>query len=180
MTAAITIRAATPDDAGAFLAHMKRLLNDPELAKKFARVRFEPTVEQMRENIREYYATLDNWTLLIAELNNQVIGSLSIHGGKTEDDRHSGLLSLYIEPEWRGHGLGKTLMGRTIEWAKETGILRRIELDVVSTNTPAVHLYEEHGFKTIRRRPLFDSTSNTVTAEIWIMELWLSPQEEKR
>jgi ribosomal protein S18 acetylase RimI-like enzyme len=52
-----------------------------------------------------------------------------------------------VQKEWRARGVGSTLLAQAIEWAKATGIVKRIELFVYARNTAAIHLYKNFGFK---------------------------------
>ena len=37
-------------------------------------------------------------------------------------------------------------MAQAIHWARQSGVLTRIELLVITENEPAIHLYEKFGF----------------------------------
>jgi len=39
------------------------------------------------------------------------------------------------------------MVQRAIDWAKNAGIVKRIELEVYTPNKPAIHLYEKFGFE---------------------------------
>jgi GNAT superfamily N-acetyltransferase len=56
-----------------------------------------------------------------------------------------------IAPEWRGQGHGAAIMRALIERARVAG-LRRLQLEVLESNTAAHHLYERLGF--VEERPL--------------------------
>jgi RimJ/RimL family protein N-acetyltransferase len=50
-----------------------------------------------------------------------------------------------LKPYW-GKGVGSLLLKALIDYAKSTGIIETIYLDVVSENTRAIKLYEKFGF----------------------------------
>lgn len=50
------------------------------------------------------------------------------------------------KPYW-GLGIGKLLLKYLIDWAKGTGIIRKINLRVRSDNEKAIKLYEKYNFK---------------------------------
>ena len=62
----------------------------------------------------------------------------------------SRLAGMAIVPEARGQGVGRSVMDDLIEQARERGD-RRIVLEVIEQNEPAVRLYEACGFTRIRR-----------------------------
>jgi ribosomal protein S18 acetylase RimI-like enzyme len=60
---------------------------------------------------------------------------------------HCGTLGIGLLPEFRGKGIGRRLMRRTIDAAFAFG-LTRIELTVRENNTNAIALYKSLGFET--------------------------------
>lgn len=56
-----------------------------------------------------------------------------------------GLEDLFVSEEARGSGLGRAMLEKAIERARERGC-RRMELDTNEENKPARALYERHGF----------------------------------
>ncbi len=66
---------------------------------------------------------------------------------------HCGVLGMGLLPPFRGQGIGKRLMLRTLEAAKAFG-LQRIELTVRENNKNAIALYRSVGFETegVQRR----------------------------
>lgn len=64
--------------------------------------------------------------------------------------RHqAGIRSVYLQPAYRGHGLGRKLVGAAIDYAREQPHLEVLRLDVDSENTAAYELYKALGFVTI-------------------------------
>jgi ribosomal protein S18 acetylase RimI-like enzyme len=67
----------------------------------------------------------------------------------------SRLAGMAVVPEVRGRGIGKFLTKRLIAESMERGD-RRMELEVIEANAPAVTLYEKEGFRTLRRLLSYD------------------------
>jgi putative acetyltransferase len=79
----------------------------------------------------------------VAVHNDRVIGSVAIRlldGGTAAE-----LKRMYLQPEHRGRGLGRTLLNHAIHWAKDRGC-RSIALDTSTATTAAQRLYESAGF----------------------------------
>lgn len=70
-----------------------------------------------------------------------------IRGTPDEQSEQIGwLVSMWVAPAQRRLGLGSRLVEQIIQWGKDRG-LQGLKLDVTSTNTPAIRLYESCGFK---------------------------------
>jgi RimJ/RimL family protein N-acetyltransferase len=82
----------------------------------------------------------------------RVVGMLDIWAGGRANDRHAGRLGMSVARDWRGRGVGRRLMQAAIAEARKWDGFRRIELDVVSWNAPAIALYESLGFVVEGRR----------------------------
>ncbi len=61
-------------------------------------------------------------------------------------DRHAHIFLLYVAPDHRRLGLGRTLMGQAEDWAQARGD-RKISLQVFNHNVPALSLYESLGYQ---------------------------------
>jgi RimJ/RimL family protein N-acetyltransferase len=90
--------------------------------------------------------------MLVVETEGEIIGEISVRGGQRAANRHVVGLGIDVRKEWRDQGLGTALMRRAMEWARATGIVRRIELEVFVHNTRALHVYEKLGFKVEGRK----------------------------
>ena len=75
----------------------------------------------------------------------EVVGWCDISPGKSEGFTHCGTLGMGVLRDHRRQGIGTRLMERTISAAKARDI-ERVELEVYSSNTPAISLYEKRGF----------------------------------
>jgi phosphinothricin acetyltransferase len=62
--------------------------------------------------------------------------------------QHVADFSVYVERGWRGKGLGRRLLDRLIEIAREIGY-HKMMLSAFPFNTSGVALYERMGFRTI-------------------------------
>jgi ribosomal protein S18 acetylase RimI-like enzyme len=63
------------------------------------------------------------------------------------------LAGMWVDPRFRGAGVGQALVDAVIAHARAAG-KRRVVLDVVADNTPAAGLYERAGFvRTGRKAP---------------------------
>lgn len=91
-------------------------------------------------------AQSDNQIILLAFLNDELVGVINITADQRPRVRHIGDVFLGIKKAYWGNGLGSILMEEAIEWAQSSGSISRLQLTVQKRNTAAVHLYEKMGF----------------------------------
>jgi RimJ/RimL family protein N-acetyltransferase len=147
----IVIREARPEDAEALIAHVQQLTEEPDIDVPLEPGEFTYTPEQERKIIQEY-AEADNAAFFVALSDGQIVGVLTIHGGKRKRTRHAASFGISVRRESRNQGVGNTLLLAAIAWARQGGIIKRIELHVYARNQTAIHLYEKHGFRIEGRR----------------------------
>jgi ribosomal-protein-alanine N-acetyltransferase len=80
-------------------------------------------------------------------------GILSMGAGEAH------LLNICVDPAYRGHGLGRHLLGRLVDIARWNGA-ERLFLEVRPSNPLAKTLYESVGFSEIGRRPRYYPARN--------------------
>jgi RimJ/RimL family protein N-acetyltransferase len=142
----VLIREAQPEDAAAGIAHFRRIFSEPGINLITEADEFLPTVEMESRIIRDMIRA-DNSIFLVAEIDGQIVGILTLEGGKRRNVRHAAVLGITVAREWRGIGIGRRLMEYAIRWARESGILTRIELHVFARNEGAIRLYQACGFE---------------------------------
>ena len=62
------------------------------------------------------------------------------------------VLSLAVDPAWRGHGVARALLEGGLDYLRRRGA-PRVKLEVLDDNTPACHLYETFGFRPVGEVP---------------------------
>lgn len=77
---------------------------------------------------------------------NEVKGWCDIIPKSIPEFSHVGVLGMGILPEYRGRGLGKKILDKTINHVKKINKLEKIELVVFESNINAIKLYKEFGF----------------------------------
>ena len=147
----VIIREAKPSDATQIIAYMNRLSEEPNSNIEISPGEFDRTVEEEAGFLAEF-ATSDNSVYLVAEHNGKIVGLLNCRGSNRAAIRHAVTLGMSVDQDWRGQGIGSQLMVRAIEWAKNTGTVKRIELAAFARNTIAIQLYEKFGFVLEGRR----------------------------
>lgn len=70
---------------------------------------------------------------------------IAIADGYAQDDATVDLAGMWVQPKQRGRGIGRRLLEAVSDWAATRGA-NRLALTVVTTNDPALALYERAGF----------------------------------
>ena len=85
---------------------------------------------------------------LVAVAEGRVVGSAGLHMAGTSLRRsHVRMLGIGIASGWQGHGVGRMLIARLLDWADNWAGVLRVELTVHADNDRAVALYRAAGFK---------------------------------
>jgi putative acetyltransferase len=96
------------------------------------------------EEIDIQYNTPDGGLILIIDsLTSKEVGCAGI---RKSEENIAELKRMFIKEEHRNKGLGKELLQRAIELAKELGY-KKIRLDTLDTMRSAIALYEKFGFR---------------------------------
>jgi ribosomal protein S18 acetylase RimI-like enzyme len=113
---------------------------------------FDTTMADKEELIVDL-AAAPNAVFLIARRQRQVVGFLTIQGGRLQRMKHVGKLEVMVSPAARGAGVGKALMIACLDWAENNDMLEKVGLAVFETNSRAIALYHSFGFEEEGRRP---------------------------
>ena len=85
----------------------------------------------------------------LAELNNKIVGGGGIYPTDGLPADTCELVKMYLLPEARGHGLGRTLIEKCIEAATENGF-KKIYLETMPELKQALSVYEKFGFEFLK------------------------------
>jgi len=96
------------------------------------------------ENLPGEYAPTDG-CILLCEINNKPVGCIALR--KLENGVCE-LKRMYVKPEFREQGIGKSLAQEIIKKARKIGY-KRMRLDTLESMKIATHLYKSIGFKEI-------------------------------
>lgn len=142
----VVVREAGEGDAEGIIAHLQDLSEEPDSNVPVGPGEFDMSVEEEAEFLRTR-AEEDNSIVLVAEVEGRIVGVLTLIGGHRKALRHAAVLGISVHRDFRGRKIGSEMLERAIEWAKGTGVLTRIKLEVYERNVDAVRLYERYGFK---------------------------------
>ena len=96
-------------------------------------------------DLEAHYLTPGGIFDVLEDATGSIIGTVGLVKG---DDRVCLLRKMYLHPDHRGRGLGKTLLKHALKRAHELGF-RRVQLETASVLVEAVALYRAFGFEPI-------------------------------
>ena len=88
-------------------------------------------------------AGLQSRTRFVAEVGNEVVGTVSGGPGKARDA--SAVTAMWVDPAFRGQGIGDLLLTTVLDWVRSHHY-REAFLWVTEGNENAERLYLRHGF----------------------------------
>ncbi|TYS89899.1 GNAT family N-acetyltransferase [Rossellomorea aquimaris] len=114
----------------------------------FIAVSEEVEIKPLQEKKERIQSILDNIkeTLIIAEVNGVVVGSIEFRSQIRKRLSHTGSVSMSISKNYRDMGIGKALLKALLDWAEENPLIEKVSLGVFSTNQRAISLYKQMGF----------------------------------
>lgn len=164
----LKIRQANIEDAEEIRSVVKEYVEESEHIP-YEDNEFNPSLEDEKKWIQSFDAP--NSLLLLAEINEKVIGNISINGMSRKMMNHTACIGIGMLKEYRGLGIGSKLFESALRWAKENELVEILWLETYSTNKAGMNLYKKYGFTEIGRHPDFVKVSATEYVDNVIMTL---------
>ena len=135
------LRRAMPDDAEKLIESVNSVGAE---GRYILTERLPYTVEEERKIIASWDGV--NTIMIVADDGEKIVGGSGWVRGKYPKTRHVMDIGIHIVDGWRGVGLGEAMMRAGMEWARSLGGVRKLFLEVFSTNERALALYRKLGF----------------------------------
>ena len=88
----------------------------------------------------------DNMHILVAEIENEVVGVLGLETMASKRQRHVASFGVSVKAALQGKGVGRALITAALDLADNWLNIRRIEITTYTDNTGAIGLYKSLGF----------------------------------
>lgn len=153
----LLIREVWVEDARALLDYVERISGESDFLS-FGPGEFELTEPEEEEFIRKCLAS-DNQLYILGSIDDTIVATLHFSAGRRPRVRHSGEFGMSVRKQYWGLGIGSLMLDTLIEWARDTQVVKKINLRVRTDNQRAILLYEGKGFVkegTIRKEILLD------------------------
>lgn len=140
----VLIREARGSDASKILKFIDMISSESDFLT-FGQGEFIMSIKQ-EEEFLDKIAKQNNALFIVAEIDSKIIGTASFSGGARPRISHIGELSVSVLKEYWGNGIGTELIKYMIDWCKQSGVIRKMNLIVRDDNFSAIHIYKKVGF----------------------------------
>jgi len=89
---------------------------------------------------------------IVAEVDGGIVANGEITRGHYGETRHHSELGLTVLAAYRGMGIGGEMVKTLLREAKRIG-LKNVDVEFLSTNQAAIHIYQKAGFREVGRIP---------------------------
>ncbi|MBS4192139.1 GNAT family N-acetyltransferase [Bacillus sp. FJAT-49705] len=140
----MNIRLLSPNDSDAY--RNMRLMALQKHPEAFASS-YEEEAAYSKDVYKNRFQSENSFTFGAFE-NEELLGTVTLLKETKLKLKHRAMIvAMYVSPEKRRMGIGKTLVANALEKAKELGEVEQVYLSVEATNEPAKKLYESFGFE---------------------------------
>jgi putative acetyltransferase len=124
-------------------------------------VYYDPTTDALFELFQKKGAAY-----FVAEINDEIVGGSGIYPTDNLPNRTCELVKMYLLPHARGLGLGRTLIEKSLAWAKEAGY-KNVYLESMPELKKALEVYAKFGFEYLNG-PM--GNSGHTGCSLWMMK----------
>lgn len=146
----LALRPASPKDAEQVLAYLEQIAGESEYLTA-GPGEFGISLKQERAFIRQTQE-LPTSLFLLAEIAGEIVGTLTFSAEKQPRVQHAGEFGMAVLRKYWNLGIGSRMLAYLMQWARQTHVIRKINLRVRVDNLSALHLYEKYGFVREGRR----------------------------
>lgn len=168
----ICIREANTNDADNLIQCISKYIIDSDYQVLLDH-EFKPSTNEEEEWINAYVKA-DNSLLLIVEFKNKIIGNIDLKGGNKDRIKHTGIVGMGLDKDFRNSGIGGKMLNEIIAWAKKNKTLEMLWLQVFSNHKHGLHLYKKYGFEISGTQPGFIKYDNKKSVGKVIMTNYLN------
>ena len=142
----IEIRPAVPEEA----SYLNQWLTDPEILRWFPM----SDAREIDDSVRIWMSYTKYQAAFTAYVDGVPVGMSTLYIQPYQKFAHQCLFAIIVDAKYRNRGIGKALLERMCEAAKNQFNIEILHLEVYEGN-PAIRLYERMGFREFGRQPKF-------------------------
>jgi len=141
----LTIREAVPKDAPQLIEYLENVFSQTDFLTR-GPGEFNMSIEDEEKFIKNLSEEA-NKIFLVALIDKKIVSVLTFLGGDKIREKHVGEFGITVEKEFWGLGIASLMLTSLINWAKNTKIIRKLNLLVLASNEKAIYLYKKFGFE---------------------------------
>jgi RimJ/RimL family protein N-acetyltransferase len=164
----LLIREPVIDEAEKLIRYLKKVAKESDFLT-IGPGEVKLSVDEEKEFIKKFKKS-KNAIFLVAVADDEIVGVLTFSGGNKVRTRHAGDFGITVLKDYWGLGVGSILIETFLGWAKNTKIIRKIELRVDIANKRAISIYKKFGFRK-EGKISRDSMINGKFRDVYIMGL---------
>ncbi len=145
------IERARPEEAAELLDYLKIVGGETDNLS-FGAEGVLLSIEAEQDYLRTQCGSTDN-VQYFAKVDGEIIGTASLNRNHNRMS-HRGVFGISLKKAWWGCGAASALTEKILAFAKENGF-EQLNLEVRSSNTRAIRLYEKYGFRKLCTFPNF-------------------------
>ena len=140
----VLIREPIREDAPELVTYLQKIGGESDFLT-FGPGEFSVSVSD-EEAMLEENRNVKNKIMILALVENNVIGCLNFAGGARARIQHTGEFAVSVLKDYWDQGICTAMVQELILWAKNSNVIRKLNLRVRSDNVRAVRVYEKFGF----------------------------------
>ncbi len=141
----LIIRNAEENDAERIIEYIQKVSTESNNLS-FGEGEFNISVDEEKKLISSVKDT-SNCLFILGIIDNRIVSVLNFNGGKRARLLHVGEFGITVLKEFWGLGIGRLMLQFMINWARESKLIRKINLRARIDNYSAIELYKKIGFK---------------------------------
>ncbi len=106
------------------------------------------TIEQEEKYIEKCRNSINNKSF-VGKIDGKIVTVCGFQGSESNRVKHNVSLGMSVLKEYWGLGIAQYMMNHMENYARTTGIIKNMTLEVRSDNENAIHIYEKTGFKKV-------------------------------
>ncbi len=146
-------------------SHLMQWLSDPAVLQGFPMI----DMKEVEDAVRIWVSYSRIQAGLTVELNDEPCGMANLYIQPYKKLAHTCLFSIIIKEEYRGKGLGSTLLRNLMKLAKHRFGIEILHLEVYQGN-PAKKIYERLGFKEFGSQSHFIKENGKYLSKIFMQK----------
>ncbi|ASZ09939.1 GNAT family N-acetyltransferase [Chitinophaga pendula] len=148
----LIIRPPAIEDAPALLESFRQQTRETDFLLLTPEEAAAMTIQE-EETFIQSYLNHPQHLLLLAEVNGQLAGSISVNQQPFRKQAHIGIMGIAVSRPYWNLGIGRRLMTAMIRWAEQHPDITLIQFSTSAHNDKAIHLYRNFGFQEYGRIP---------------------------